>query len=260
MSIETKLHEGSQAIKQATRQAEFTSTSPADRRGHISGPMLAWVGGLAVIALLAIPAMLAGVGGQPSGGVDVGATPAQPVIEFPYLLMDVPDTELVDAYEIVDEVSGDRTGIHQVYHQELSDDADGWLGREFLLRIQEPGTPFEPFDHYMPLAATTDTISIDGREVTVYEVSDEEIEEGNYDLGMLRWTEAPGYEVILIPWGLDKDEALALLDGLTHINESEWDELKGLENEPLVTTTIVESETPTTGAVDAQENPAPDGP
>lgn len=259
MSIETKLREGSQAIKTATREAEYTSRSPADRRSPVSGPVLAWVGGLAVIALLAVPAMLAGIGGQPSGGVEVGAAPAQPV-ELPYLLLDLPDTELVDAYEIMDEASGDRTGIHQVYHQELSDDADGWQGREFLLRIQEPGTTFEPFDHYMPLAATTDTISIDGREVTVYEVSDEEIEEGSYDLGMLRWTEAPGYEVILIPWGLDKDEALALLDGLTPINESEWDELKRLEDEPLVTTTIVESETPTTGAVDAQESSAPDSP
>lgn len=260
MSIETKLREGSQAIKTATREAEFTSRSPADRRGPVSGPMLAWVGGLAVIALLAVPAMLAGVGGQPNGGVEVGAAPAPP-IELPYLLLDLPDTELVDAYEIIDGVSGDRTGIHQVYHQELNDDSDDLSGREFLLRVQEPGTVFEPFDHYMPLAATTDTISTDGREITVYEILDEEIKEGSYDLGMLRWTEAPGYEVILIPWGLNKDEALALLDGLTPISGSEWDELKRLEDEPLVTTTTIESETPTTtGAVDASENLAPDGP
>jgi hypothetical protein len=258
MNIDTKLREGSQAIKQATRQAEFTSRSPADQRSPVSGPVLAWTAGLAVVALLAIPALLTGVGGQPSGGVGVGAAPTQPV-ELPYLLLDLADTELVDAYEIIDEVSGDRTGIHQVYHQELNDDSDGWKGREFLLRIQEPGTEFEPFDHYMPMAETTETIAVDGRTVTAYTIPDEEIEEGSYDLGMLQWTEAPGYEVILIPWGLDSDEALALLDGLTTISESEWDELKRLGDEPVVTTTtIVESETRTTGAVDAPDNP--DGP
>lgn len=176
------------------------------------------------------------------------------------IMEDLPDTELVDAYEIIDDASGDRTGIHQVYHQEPSDDSDGWSGREFLLRIQKPGTEFEPFDHYMPLAATMDTISVDGRTVTAYEIPDEDIEEGSYDLGMLGWTEAPGYEVILIPWGLDKDEALALLAGLTTINESQWDELKSLKDEPLVTTTIVEADTPTTGAVDAPDKAAPDGP
>ena len=258
MSIETRLREGSQAIKQATRQADFTSRSPADRRGPVSGPMLAWVGGLAVVALLAVPAMLAGIGGQPSGGVDVGATPTP--VEFPHLLLDLPDTELVDAYENFGE-TGERVGTHSVYHQTWTiteGEAAGELrGHEILLRVQEAGAVFDEFDHYSALATGTETVEVNGRSVTVHLIPDQAIEEGSYDLGILQWTEAPGYEVILIPWGLDKDGALSLMDGLTAIKESEWEELRGPKG--FVTTTIV-SETTTTGAVDAPDNPAPDGP
>jgi len=261
MSIETKLREGSQAIKQATRQADFTSRSPADRRQGVSGPMLAWVGGLAVVALLAVPAMLAGVGGQPSGGVEVGVAPTP--VEFPHLLLDLPDTELVDAYENFDE-TGERVGTHTVYHQTWTisegESAGELRGREILLRVQETGAVFDEFDHYSALATGTETVEVNGRSVTVHLVPDEAIEEGSYDLGILQWTEAPGYEVILIPWGLDKDGALSLMEGLTTISESEWEELRGPKDGPFVTTTIVESETPTTGAVDAPDNPAPDGP
>lgn len=267
MSIDTKLREGSQAIKHATRQADFTSRSPTDRRQGVSGPMLAWMSGLAVIALLAIPAMLAGVGGQLSGGVEVGAAPT---VEFPHLLLDLPDTELVDAYENFDE-TGERVGTHTVYLQTWTiseGEAAGELGRrEILLRVQEAGAVFDEFDYYSALAEGTETVEVNGRLVTVHLVPDEAIEEGSYDLGILQWIEAPGYEVILIPWGLDKDGALSLMDGLTAMSESEWEELRGSKDGPFVTTTIVfvttttvESETPTTGAVDASDNPAPDGP
>lgn len=278
MSIETKLREGSQAIRQATREAEFTSTSPADRRGPLNGPLLARVGGLAVIALLAVPALLAGVGGQPGGGVEVGADPStstpsaeQPAAstaapqpaEFPHLLLDLPDTELVDAYENYDE-AGERIGTHSVYRQiwTISDGerAGEQGGREILLRVQEEGAAFDRFDYYAPLAEGKEIAEVNGRSVLVHLIPDEAIEEGSYDLGILQWTEADGYEVVLIPWGLDKDGALALMDGLTTIGESDWDELRGSFNEPATTTTIIESGTPTTGAVDAPGNPAPDGP
>ena len=261
MSIETKLREGSQAIKQATREADFTSGSPADRRQAVSGPMLAWISGLAVVALLAVPAMLSGVGGQPGGGVDVGAAPTP--VEFPHLLLDLPDTELVDAYENFDE-AGERVGTHSVYLQTWTistGEAAGELGRrEILLRIQEAGAVFDEFDYYSALAEGTETVEVNGRSVTVHLVPDEVIEEGSYDLGILQWTEAPGYEVILIPWGLDKEGALSLLDGLTTISEGEWEDLRGPKDGPFVTTTIVESENPTTIAVDAPDNPSPDGP
>jgi hypothetical protein len=261
MSIETKLREGSQAIKQATRQADFTSRSPADRRRGVSGPMLAWVGGLAVVALLAVPAVLTGVGGQPSGGVEIGATPTS--VAFPHLLLELPDTELVDAYENFDE-TGERIGTHSVYLQTWTvseGEAAGDLGRrEILLRVQEAGAVFDEFDYYSPLATGTEIVEVDGRSVSVHLIPDEAIDEGSYDLGILQWTETPGYEVILIPWGLDKAGALLLMDGLTTIGESEWEELRGPRDGPFVTTTIVESETTAIGTGDAPDNPGPDGP
>jgi hypothetical protein len=219
--------------------------------------MLAWIAGLAVVALLAIPALLAGVGGQPSGGGEVGGPPAP--VEFPHLILNLPDTELVDAYENFDE-TGERVGTHTVYQQTWaiadSDVVDRVGRREILLRIQEEGAVFDEFDYYSALAMGTETVEVNGRSVTVYLVPGEAVEEGSYDLGILQWTEAPGYEVILIPWGLDKDGALSLMDGLTSITESEWEELRGPKDGPFVTTTIVESETPTTGPAENPDNGA----
>jgi hypothetical protein len=128
------------------------------------------------------------------------------------------------------------------------------------LRVQEANAVFDEFDFYAPLATGTETVAVDGRSVNVYLVPDEAIEEGSYDLGILQWTEAPGYEVILIPWGLDEDGALSLMDGLTPISETQWEELRGPKDGPYVTTTIVEPVTSTNGAVDGSDNPEPDGP
>lgn len=78
MNIETKLRHGSQAIREATSQAEFTSRSPAEQHRGLSGPMLAVASGLVIVALFTIPAMLAGVGGQSSGGA--AGDSASPVV------------------------------------------------------------------------------------------------------------------------------------------------------------------------------------
>jgi hypothetical protein len=214
--------------------------------------MVAWLGGLAVLALITVPAVLVGVGGQPSGGAKLASAPTP--FEFPHLVLNLPDTELVDAYENLDE-AGERVGTHTVYLQTWitsGGEAAGEVGRrEILLRIQEAGAVFDEFDYYSALAVGTETLDVNGRSVTVHLVPDEAIEEGSYDLGILQWTEAPGYEVILIPWGLDKDAALSVMAGLTTISEREWEELRGPKDGPFVTTTMVESETITTGAVNA---------
>jgi len=136
--------------------------------------------------------MLVGVGGQPSGGVGVGGAPTP--VDFPHPTLELADTKLVDAYEIFDE-NGERVGTHSVYHQTIaegrSDDAPA--GREILLRVQEVGAVFDEFDYYAPLATGTDTLEVNGRSVTVHLIPDEAIQEGSYDLGILQWTEAPGY-------------------------------------------------------------------
>jgi hypothetical protein len=75
MNIETKLRRGSQAVRQATSQAEYSSRSPAEQRRGLSGPVLAVASGLVIVALFAVPAMLAGVGGQPPGGAGDSASP-----------------------------------------------------------------------------------------------------------------------------------------------------------------------------------------
>lgn len=75
MNIETKLRQGSQAVRQATSQAEYTSRSPAEQRRGLSGPVLAVASGLVIVALFAIPAMLSGVGSQSPAGAGDSASP-----------------------------------------------------------------------------------------------------------------------------------------------------------------------------------------
>ena len=69
-------------------------------------------------------------------------------------------------------------------------------------------------------AENTEIVMVAGREVTVYTTSDP-----LDDKGLLRWTEAPGYDAILLAWGMGSHEALTLLDGLTIVSDDEWSQL-----------------------------------
>ncbi|MDJ0924332.1 MAG: hypothetical protein QNJ77_07185 [Acidimicrobiia bacterium] len=63
----------------------------------------------------------------------------------------------------------------------------------------------------------SDRSVVAGREVTVYTISEVFV-----DQVLLRWTEAPGYDAILIHWGVGRDSALSLVDGLMVASDAEW--------------------------------------
>ena len=137
------------------------------------------------------------------------------------------------------ESTGFPVGVHTTYLMTLTDGTDGWTGREIHLRLQQPTASFPLFDDLVASAESTDTVAVDGREVTVYMIPDEAIAEGSYDLGILRWTETPGYDAILIPWGMGPDEALTLMEDLRVASDYEWDQLTSTTASTTVPTTTV---------------------
>jgi hypothetical protein len=172
-----------------------------------------------------------------------GAPPiAATADDFPYLVLDIPNTKPGSASDVTDDETGSKVGTHIVYQQVAEDDSGETAGREILLRVQAEGQNYAPFSDLVALAESTNPVRVAGRDVTVYVVPDEAIAEGSYDLGVLRWIEAPGYEAILIPWGLDQAGALDLMAGLRRVEAEVWLDLTAALEEPesdATTTTMV---------------------
>ena len=141
---------------------------------------------------------------------------------FPYLVLDLPGTELDEAYVVVDNATGESIGIQTAYSQWWTDDAGNTVGRELLLRVQDVGQDYYWLTYLTELAESSKSVRIGDRDVTVYRIPDEKIEEGSYDLDVFYWVEEPGVEAILIPWGLSGDGASGLMAGLKVLSVDEW--------------------------------------
>ena len=201
-----------------------------------------------------IPAVQAMLVRQPVRTVTSASGPIKPNEggeTFPYLVLDLPETDLDEAYDVVDAETDEAVGIQTVYHQWWTNEAGDTVGREILLRVQQVGQEYEWLTLLTGLAESTQTVVIEGREVTVYRIPDESIEEGSYDLDVLHWIEGPGVEAILIPWGLAGEEALDFMAGLELMDAEEWATVaERLGEAATPATTIVKDVTVTTGASD----------
>lgn len=288
MTVDTKLREAAEAVRNATRQAEFTAQAPGPTRRRLSGASLALITGLAVLVSVGVPALIArdagspglgGVGSQtgleesPTGDPDPGlvVTTTFPGIvdgTFPFLALEIPNVSPIEAYDIRNDGNDDRFGTHTVYVQTNVESGE-YPRREILLRVQVVGQDYHRFTDLVALAESTETVRAADREVTIYVVPDEAIEEGSYDLHILRWIESPGIEAMVIPWGADRTEALDLMQGLVRIPPEAWLELTTEYGGPnYTTTTMVGSVSARTGAFSPENGPgdenirldAPDAP
>lgn len=162
---------------------------------------------------------------------------------FPYLVLELANTDLHEAYEVLDPETAEPIGIQTVYSQWWSDEAGNTVGRELLLRVQEVGQDYEWLTYLTELADASESVQIGDRDVTIYRIPNEKLKEGTYDLDILYWVEEPGVEAILIPWGLAGDEASGLMAGLQVLGVNEWLALAGSAPDSgaaATTTTIVE--------------------
>lgn len=105
MSVETKLREASESVRQARREAQFTSRSPSRRSQMRRGPILGAMAAFALVALIAVPALLVPVPDDPAD-TDVAASPpsavGQKVVggDGPYFAIDDPEWALKYAWRI----------------------------------------------------------------------------------------------------------------------------------------------------------------
>lgn len=212
-----------------------TGSTPADPAITSPAPSTNGGGITAVQAMLAIQPTRAVTIGNPMPSSGDGDS-------FPYLVLDLPGTELDEAYEVLDARTAEQIGIQTVYHQWWTDENGETVGREILFRVQHMGQDFEWFTILSGLAESTESVRIGERYVTVYRIPDESIEEGTYDLDVFYWVEEPGVEAVLIPWGLAGDEAFGLMAGLQLLDVNEWLAQAGPPPDPgapATTTTIV---------------------
>lgn len=285
MSIETKLREGSDAIKQATRPADFSSRSPSQERGRFNGPLFAWVGGLVVVALLAVPALLAGVGGQsnsdgwagsaPAGDEQSAVSSAEPTsqTEINQVTTTVVFAEDGQAAEEIDAPKDfpflfiRSAGWTPTYAQAISSDAgDGGFAAEInyeymtedetggviSLRIQQEGMSFERFAEMEALAVSQESLTIDSRPMTLYHVPREAIpEDADSDAHLVTWEEGTNAQGFVIAFGVEQQELVEALAGLEAMPAEAWQELATVHSEAYQASTI-----PTTTTVtDASDAP-----
>lgn len=258
MNIETKLREGSEAIKTSTRQANFSSVSPTQKRNRIDGPMLAWVGGLVVIALFAIPAMLAVVSGDPGNGPEPGATPTtddQPPTsaaepppaesdqvtttigfaedgalaeagdardDFPFLFINSSGWTPTYARAVPPEATSGGFAA-EIQYEFMTEDATGGV---ISLRVQEDDRTYERFAELQSFAADQESLTIHGREVTLFDVPREAIlDDADSDAYLATWIESSNTQGFAIAFGLDRQELIDALGGLESMPAEAWEEL-----------------------------------
>lgn len=105
MSVDTKLRDASDSVRQARRQAQFTSRSPSRRPETRSGPILAVAAAFVLAALVALPALLLPApddSGEPAVAVDPSQQPGTGAIggDGPYFIVEDPNWTLDYAWRI----------------------------------------------------------------------------------------------------------------------------------------------------------------
>lgn len=270
MNIETKLREGSEAIKHATRQAEFSSRSPSRERERFGGPLLAWVGGLVVVALLAVPALLAGVSGQSNSGGQAGAAPAggeQPPVSSAQPTSEAETNQVTTTVvfaedgQAADEIDAPKdfpflfirsAGWTPTYAQTIPSDAGGFaaeINYEYMtedetggvisLRLQQEGMPFERFAELQALATSQEPLTIDSRTMTLYHVPREAIrEDADSDAYLVTWEEGTSTQGFVIAFRVAQQDLVHALTDLEAMTGEAWQELATVHLESYQASTL----------------------
>lgn len=191
--------------------------------------------GVLAIGVVGVLAVGNGPGSENGDGTVPGSVAAaQPDASagLPLFALDRSDLLLLEAYELQDETTGERVGTHQVYS--MPTEGTGWEGPVLVVRIQDPEAYFEMFDQYAPYAKNIEEVVVGERHVNVYTLPDEAtptIPGG--DTALLSWHEDDQL-VYLLPWGLERSAALALINDFVPVDEPTWAEMETGRNDAAV--------------------------
>ena len=144
MSVETKLREASESVRQSRREAQFTSRSPSRRSQTRRGPILGAMAAFALVALIAVPALLVPAPDDPADS-DAAASPppaAGPKViggDGPYFAIDDPKWTLDYAWRIA---AGDGSSfiLYENGDRQIST-MTGEAAEEAILQMNELDAP-----------------------------------------------------------------------------------------------------------------------
>lgn len=261
MTIDTKLREAAASVREARRNAHFTVTSPVRQRHRVSGWRIAGVAAVVALLLVGIPALVgsfepdaesrdvAGSTGdntETSGPADEVvevattdvmtdasgvAAPDAPPPDFPFLA--ILAAGWYPTYALETSEGGFSAEINYEY---MTEDGSGGL---IVLRVQAEG-PFDRFAGLVSVSASSETLAVAGRDMTLHHVPQASIpEDTDSDAYAASWTEADGSEGYAIAFGLERQEFIDALAGIEPIPEEAWLELT-LVHSAATTTTMVE--------------------
>lgn len=247
MSVDTKLREASESVRQARRGAQFTSRPPQRRLQTRRGAILGAVAVFALVVGFGVPALLYAPASDRAGdvGVDAGSG-------FPLLILDGGDWYANGARDILDE-SGERVGTWVGY----TNPAGGNMaltvrrvGQDHLL-ADEPDPASGPEAETLSLASESRLVDLEGAEGVLYFIpADTRSEEGS--LYALRWIPRPGAEAIMFTSQLSgEDVAIDLANALVPTDEGTWNAL--VSTNGAVPTTTGDGTTGTTLGTEDQD-------
>lgn len=221
MSVDTKLREASESVRQARREAEFTSRPPQRRPQTRRAPILGAVVVFALVVGIGVPALLYAPTTEPASDVGAGGETG-----FPLLILDGGDWYANGARDTVDE-SGERVGTWVGY----TNPAGGnmaltvrQVGEDHVL-ANEPDPSSGPQAETLAMASESRLVDIgDGEAVLYFIPADSGSEEGN--LYGLRWIPRPGAEAIMFTSQTSGEQvAIELANSLVPTDEATWNAL-----------------------------------
>lgn len=263
MTIDTKLRDAAESVRQARRRAEFTVKAPSTRRRVVGGLRVAAVVAVVALLLIGIPAVLRG--GNAGRSEDVAGSIGDASTQSSLSGSDdiaVSTTIALDdttgsSSALIDAPSGfvflglDTPGWNPTYtettseggfaaeinYEQLTEDGSGGL---MVLRTQTSGT-YGRFEDLTSMSTSSDEVTVGGRDMTLYLIPKESmVEESDSDVYAATWTESDTSVGYAIAFGLTRQEFLDALNGLTTPSAETWHELK-LMSQVVTTTTMVET-------------------
>ncbi|HJQ94675.1 MAG TPA: hypothetical protein VJ935_03075 [Acidimicrobiia bacterium] len=248
MNVDTKLCEASESVRQARREAHFTSRPPARRLQTRRRPILAAAAAFVLVVGFGVPALLYAPGADQTGDVGAGVDADS---GFPLLILDSGDWYANSARDILDE-TGERVGTWVGYTNPAGGDMALTVRRvaEDHLLADEPDPAGGPEAEALSMATESRLIDLQDGEAVLYVIpADSRSEEGS--LFALRWIPRPGAEAVMFTSRTEEDATVGLANDLIPTDEGTWSSLTSTNG--AVPTTIGDGTTGTTLATEDQD-------
>lgn len=235
MSVDFKLREASESLRQARRETRFTSRTPGHPRRTRRAPILGAVVAFVLVLGFGIPVLLSPPGASPPTDAVAGSA------EFPLLILEDGGWYADSARDTVDKDSGERIGTWVSY----TNREGGYMALtvqsvpQDTVLADEPDPTSGPEAETLFMASESRHIQLDNGEAVLYFIpADALSEEGN--VRGVRWMPQPGIEAIMFTSRVDEAATIELANSLLNTDETTWNALTATNG--VVPTSVAEDE------------------